>query len=310
MSYIHLTIAEREEVRVMLEEGRSQRYISKQLQRSPSTISRELKRNKISLQPYKAHCAQERYQVVRQACRPVKKIMQSELQSQIIQAIEQYWSPEQAIGRLKLSISVPTIYRALRDGLLPKILIPKLRRQGRKSNGKNELRGKLSATTSIELRPAIVEKRERLGDWEGDTVAGTRGTGHFLTLVDRATSFLVACKMEDRQAETVLAAMTVSLQALPCHTITLDNGKEFARFTEIEEALKTKTYFAHPHSPWERPINEHTNGLLRQFFPKNSSFQDVSDADVLQAVWFLNHRPRKRLDWKTPFELFSDGCCA
>jgi|GEM_PF-816069 len=161
MSYIHLTIAEREEVRVMLESGQSQRYISKQLQRSPSTISRELKRNNILLQPYKAHCAQERYQVVRKVCRPVKKIMQSELKSKIVQAIEQYWSPEQAIGRLNLPISVPTIYRTLRDGLLPKILIPKLCRQGRKSNGKNERRGKLSATTSIELRPAIVEKRER-----------------------------------------------------------------------------------------------------------------------------------------------------
>jgi IS30 family transposase len=92
--------------------------------------------------------------------------------------------------------------------------------------------------------------------------------------------------MEDRQSETVLTAMTVSLQKLPCHTITLDNGKEFARFIEIEEALKTKTYFAHPHSPWERPINEHTNGLLRQFFPKNSSFQDVSDAAFFKQSGF------------------------
>jgi len=137
---------------------------------------------------------------VRQACRPVRKIIQPELQSKIVQGIEQYWSPEQVIGRLKLPISVPTIYRALRDGLLPKILIPKLRRQGRITYGKSERCGKLSATTSIELRPAIVARRERIGDWEGDTVAGTRGSGHFLTLVDRATSFLVARTAKLRQS--------------------------------------------------------------------------------------------------------------
>ena len=111
--------------------------------------------------------------------------MQPELQSKIIQGIEQYCVPEQVIDRLNLSISIATIYRALRDGLLPKILIPKLRRQGRRTYANNERRGKLSATTSIERRLEIVAKRERLGDWEGDTVAGTRGSGHFLTLVDR-----------------------------------------------------------------------------------------------------------------------------
>jgi IS30 family transposase len=144
------------------------------------------------------------------------------------------------IGPLSLPISISTVYRALQDGLLPKILIPKLRRQGRKSHGKDERRGKFRATTSIEVRPEIVAKRERIGDWEGDTVCGTRGSGHLLTLVDRTTSFLVACKMKDRQADTVPTAMTDVLSKLPCHTITLDNGKEFARFAEIEEELKTR----------------------------------------------------------------------
>jgi transposase, IS30 family len=168
MSYFHLTIVEREEVRVMLEEGRSQRYIARQLNRAPSTINRELKRNNVSEQAYKAHSAQARYQTVREACRPTRKALNPRFQEMLIQRLDQYWSPEQIIGRLNLPISISTGYRALQDGLLPKMLIPKLR-QGRKSHGKDESRGKFTATTSIEVRPEIVAKRERIGDWEGDT---------------------------------------------------------------------------------------------------------------------------------------------
>lgn len=309
MSYLHLTIAEREEVRVMLEQGKSQRFIACKLERSPSTISRELQRNQSTNHPYRAHLAQERYEHARKLCRPTKKVLEPSILIKIINGLEQYWSPEQIIGKNQLKISIPTIYRALKEGLLPQVLISKLRRQGRKSHGSNERRGKFSDSTSIEERPEIVTKRERIGDWEGDTMCGAHGGGNLLTLVDRATSYLVASKMENRLASTLLDTITKVLSGNPRHTITLDNGKEFAYFKDLEKNLQTKTYFAHPRSPWERPINEHTNGLLRQFFPKHTSLKDVTEEDVHWAVNLLNNRPRKRLNWKTPIELFAATCC-
>lgn len=309
MSYHHLTIAEREDVRVLLEQGMSQRFIARHLGRNPATICREINRNQVSSTPYRAHEAQDRYLRVRQDCKSAKKVLRPELYPHIVIGLELYWAPEQIIGRLQLPISTSTIYRALWNGLLPQTVVQKLRRGGHRSKGSAETRGKMSGCISIEERPAIAAQRQRPGDWEGDTVCGTHGTGHILTLVDRATSFLVASKMKNRMAETVLRTMSSNLAGLCCHTITLDNGKEFAKFKDIQSNLDTKVYFAHPHSPWERPINEHTNGLLRQFFPKNTSFADVTEEQVEIAVDLLNNRPRKRLHWKTPAEVFANACC-
>ena len=148
-----------------------------------------------------------------------------------------------------------------------------------------------------------VEKRKRVGDWEGDTIVGAEKTERILTHVDRMSGLLVASRTQ-ADSDSVRHATARSMRTLPCNTITYDNGSEFAAFECIEKETKAKVYFARPGHPEERPINENTNGLLRQFFPKGSSFATVTQRDVDEAAAMINNRPRKRLGYRTPLEVF------
>jgi Transposase and inactivated derivatives, IS30 family len=154
----------------------------------------------------------------------------------------------------------------------------------------------------------MVEQKQRIGDWEGDTVvSGKDGTGALVTLVDRASKYTLMQKVERKTAEATKEAIIALLKAhkRKAHTLTLDNGTEFAKHTEIGHALKAKTYFATPYRSWERGLNEHTNGLIRQFFPKKTNFNEVTDREVNAVQKLLNNRPRKVLGYQTPTEIFS-----
>ncbi|WP_299080738.1 IS30 family transposase, partial [uncultured Fretibacterium sp.] len=203
-------------------------------------------------------------------------------------------------------VSVNTIYRAVKSGRLSFEARKYLRRRGKtyKRKTRQDGRGHIKDTVSIELRPKEVEQRLDIGNWEIDTVLGKPGTGGLVTVVDRKTRLLLAAKIEDKTATTVQAALIRLLKGVECRSLTTDNGKEFARHKEVSAALGVPVYFAHPHSPWERGTNENTNGLIREYLPKGIDFRVVQSDDVLRIVERLNNRPRKCLGFRTPKEAF------
>jgi IS30 family transposase len=186
-----------------------------------------------------------------------------------------------------------------------------LRHHGKKYNkraGKNAGRGLIPNRVDIEERPAIVEKKERTGDWEGDTIIGKDHVGAIVSLVDRATKMAKLVLVENKTAEVVTEAIETALSPVQdvVHTITLDNGKEFAMHEKVAASLNAKVYFAKPYRSWERPLNEHTNGLVRQYFPKKTRFDTLTEDEVKRVEDLLNNRPRKVLGYRTPLEVFNE----
>lgn len=226
------------------------------------------------------------------------------------------WSPEQISGWLlndrEELISHESIYLHIwADKQAGGDLYTHLRRQGKKydkrRNGKST-RGQIKNRVSIDDRPKVVEDKSRIGDWEIDTVIGKGHSGALVTIVERVTKLTVSSRVNSKSAADVTRATIALLKPYEdvVHTITADNGKEFAYHEEISKALSVDVYFAHPYSSWERGLNENTNGLLRQYFPKNTDFKKVEQIEVRRAVRRLNSRPRKDLDFKTPAQLMED----
>ena len=311
-SYTHFTTDEREKLLFFCAQGMGIRKMAQALNRSPSSVSRELRRNRNNDGSYSSSQADRKYHERRQKCVRKRLLDDPQLNSHVTEKLKELWSPEQISGRLKvekssMSISFPTIYRAIHQGLI-KISKKCLRRQGRKpSPHKSETRGRLHGQKTIHERPKGAENRSRFGHWEGDTVLGARGKGVACTFVDRKSSYLVAKRMPDRKAATMNQFWCKAFDKFPAalrRTFTVDNGNEFFSYAEVEQKLKTKVYFADPYSPWQRGANENTNGLLRQYFPKKCDFNSVSDEDFQKAVDSLNNRPRKRLGFRTPAECF------
>lgn len=206
----------------------------------------------------------------------------------------------------QLSLSVPTVYRGIRRGLLG-AMRPLLRRKGKVFVPKGtETRGKLKDCVSIEQRPQEVRSRTTPGRWEGDTVLGANGAGCVVTLVERVSRYLVAALLRSRASNPLTEAVLRILDGAPCSSITVDNGKEFARHARMSSVLGAPVYFAHPHSPWERGSNENTNGLLREYLPKGKDFRSVSREELDHYVSLLNNRPRKCRGWRTPAEVYRE----
>lgn len=324
--YKHLSIKERESLYLGKNQGKSIRAIAKELGRSPSTVSRELSRNKSGHRPYSPSTAQRRYEKRRKHCGRKPLLSQAAYQDLIRDLLGQrQWSPEQIDNRLALEnnplqVSSATIYRALHNGLLDGgTLWHKrkcdrcsfhLRRKGkpRKKNGIQRQQGSLHIVYTIAQRPASANERRELGHWESDTVVGKRGGARLLTQVDRRSRYLLAAKVPDGTAETVSKAMIEAFRSLPrekVRSITPDRGREFAGHAQVSSALhQVPFYFADPYSPWQRGTNENTNGLLRQYFPKRASLDAVSDDELSRVVDKLNLRPRKCLAWLSPYEVF------
>ena len=312
MTYKHLTREERYQIHILKRQGVSLGCIAAELARSSSTISRELQRNS-GAKGYKPAQAHDRA-LARQSERRNAPHFSGTQWVDVEALLRLSLSPEQVSGRLRLEktmrISTESIYqRAYRDKARGGDLVSYLRcqkvRRKRYASGQ-ERRGVLANRSCIEQRPAVVDQRSRIGDWEGDTVIGKNHKGILVTLVERKSRYTLACQLDSRHSAGVTEAVIALLRPHKgqCHTLTFDNGKEFAEHVFIAECLNAKVYFAHPYCSWERGLNENHNGLLRQYFPKKTNFLKVSQHEVDDAVYLLNHRPRKCLGYRTPHEVF------
>ncbi|MCA0325463.1 MAG: IS30 family transposase [Proteobacteria bacterium] len=306
MSYTHLSRDERYQIQSWLELGLSVADIAQRLGRHRSTIAREIERNR-SADAYRAGAAQAQARE-RQSCRRNALRLLAPDWALVMAYLQLDLSPQQVSKRLaleqRLRVSHSCIYRYLqRPGVAPPVLRCARRRRPRPSSGA----GLLPQRVGIEQRPAIVQQRSRRGDWEGDTIAsGHHGLAGLVTLTERYSRYTLAAAVPRRQAEPVAQAVIELLRPHQGkrHTLTLDNGKEFAQHGFVRHCLGTRVYFADPHSPWQRGLNENHNGLLRYYFPKGSDLGQFSQQQVLDAVYRLNHRPRRCLGWRTPHEVF------
>ena len=297
----------------------SQNKIAKQLKVSQSTISREFSRNtgKRGYRFKQAQTSTDTRRLV--ACKAIK--MTTALIALIESKLIIKWSPEQVSGWLRedqsIDISYETIYQHIgSDKKSGGHLFQHLRRKGKayqsRSKDKQAGRGFIKNRISIDERPHVVDDKSRMGDWEIDLVIGKGHSGALVTIVERKTSFTVSTRVDDKSAKTVTAA-TIALLAPfkgAVLTITADNGKEFAYHEKMTESLKCDVYFADPYCSWQRGLNENTNGLLRQYWPKSTDFKKVSQSAVQDVIVNLNDRPRKKLNYKTPAKLMAEHMVA
>jgi len=320
MSYNHLTMEERNVIYRMRFLGHSDAEIARCLGRHRSTIGRERKRNAMGDGRYEPGPAQTWANSRRRAHLRQSKTGQRHLMAYVAERLADHWSPEQIAGRLSvrppadlegLSISHTTIYRWIwSDPERTQRFRPFLRiahKPRRKLYGKPSRQGQILGKRSIAERPAEANERTELGHWEGDTMVGKGRRGFLVTCADRASRYLLARKVAACAAEPVAERLQQTIRRLPPEkrqSLTLDNGREFARPIALEKKLDVPIYFAHPYHAWERGTNENTNGLLRQYLPKGTDLTQVTDAQLRSYVRQINHRPRKCLDFQTACEVF------
>jgi transposase, IS30 family len=314
--YSQLTREQRYILYALKQEGFSFRRIAKHLKVHYSTVSRELRRNK-SKRGYRPHLT-NRFAMRRRAiCRkPIK--LTGEVPHLLSSYLKKRWSPEQISGRLKfdgvLEISHETIYKYIRHdrdngGKLYKYL--RRKKKYRKHGGIK--RHKIVGRVSIDDRPEIVDKKCRIGDWEADTIVSGLNKGPALvTLVERYSKFLYVGKVKNRKAYPTARKMVDLLckEKDKVLTITADNGGEFSCHKIVSDLLDADFYFAHPYKSWERGLNENTNGLIRQYFPKKTDFEKVNYDRILRVACNINDRPRKTLGYRTPREVFFESSVA
>ena len=304
---------ERVRIEELLGEGYWQSEIARELRRDPGSISRELRRNEIGGQ-YSAQMAQALARRRRSERPLVRKMDRREIREPVVNGLSQQWSPDEICGRQQEQfakqpqrhVSASTIYRWIeQSGPLKSHWKKQLRQRGRarwmprkppKRPGK-----------PLRDRPRIIERRGRLGDFEGDLVLGAPGTGGVLTLVCRKSRFVRFKKVRNKTAHHVHRQFQTALSSVPSnqrHSTTFDNGSEFARGHLVEKTHGTRIYFAEPGCPHQRGTNENTNGLLRQYFPKGTDFQTVTWAELQRVEALMNNRPRRCLGYRTPAEVF------
>lgn len=312
MNYSQLTEHERYQIYGLKKAGHSQNEIAGLLGRSPSTISRELRRNK-GLRGYRPQQAQRLSDARRKGANKARKLT-DDIKTSIEVLIRQELSPQQVVGYLarhqSLSLHHETVYQLIyADKASGGDLYTYLRvasKPYRKRYGSYDRRGKIKNRVSIDDRPAIVDRGHRIGDWEGDTVIGKGRKSALLTMVERKTLYTVIVRIAGKRADLLAEEAIQGMQHLKdrVKTITLDNGLEFAKHEAIAEGLGADIYFAHPYASWERGINENTNGLIRQYFPKGTDFNEVTDTQIEHVMSRLNNRPRATRGNRSPNELF------
>ena len=314
MQYHQITSEERYAIAALRRQGYSARAIARDLGRAPSSIGREVARNRRADGGYRAFTACERTHARRRRSRRNSHFGEQEW-SLVEELIALDWSPEQVAGWLRrhelLAISYETIYvHVWRDKRAGGKLWRHMRQAGkkrRKRYGAHDSRGRLAGKRHISERPAEVEARTVVGHWEIDTVKGDDQARHsVVTLVERATGYLEVGKLARHNAAEAARCTTQLIGRHPGRvaTVTADNGSEFHSYAEVEAASGTLFYFATPHHSWERGTNENTNGLLRQYLPKRQSMAYVTQADCDAIAHKLNSRPRKRLGYRTPEECY------
>jgi IS30 family transposase len=312
--YTHLNLKQRVCIAKLLRQNKSYRYIAKEVGCHVSTIQREYERNKDSDGIYRARHAHKKAKKRHQGKQDIHKKIENNnaLYTYVTTALSHYWSAEQVSGFLKTrgdlpNVSHTTIY-AFIERERPDLKKYKRHRKHRRKH--KNLKAKYAKKRMIEERPQTVAQRVRIGDWEGDTIVGKERTKRILTLVDRKSGLLLA-QCTEADSYSVWQGMKCLFAQVPAHTVTFDNGTEFSAFEKIEEDTGAKVYFAHPGKPQQRGCNENANGLLRQFFPKGSSFATISQRQLDEVVALINNRPRKRLGFRTPLEVFLEEmeCC-
>jgi IS30 family transposase len=312
MNYNQLTKSERYQIYALNKAGHSQLEIARLLGRSPSTISRELRRNK-GLRGYRPAQAQQLSDSRRKEARKARKLTDDVITSVKV-LIRQELSPQQVVGYLAIhkgiSLHHETVYQLIyahkaKGGDLYRYLRV-ASKPYRKRYGSYDRRGKIKDRVSIEERPSVVDRGNRIGDWEGDTIIGKGCRSALLTMVERKALYTVIIRLTGKRADLLAEATIEGMKHLKARvkTITLDNGLEFAKHAVLAEGLEADIYFAHPYASWERGINENTNGLIRQYFPKGTDFNEVSDEEIEHVMRRLNSRPRATRGYRSPNELF------
>ena len=325
MSYSQLSSEERYVITYLALSDLSLREIGRRLNRHHTTISREIKRNRPTYADdavYYYDAAQEYADQRKRIAHHCVRQANPQLVCYVKRKLMQDWSPEEIVGRLmvdypnntKMRISHETIYQWIcNDAINGGDLYTHLRRlhkKRRKQRHYGSCRGLIPGRVSINKRPETVDSRQRFGDWEGDTVEGAKGTGGIASHVERKSRYLIAANLSDKTANTMTIASAKAFQRIPKimrKTLTVDNGKEFSLFKELENKTSLCIYFADPYSAWQRGLNENTNGLLRQYFPKGTNFRNIENKALALVVKKLNHRPRKCLNYQTPHEVFYEA---
>ena len=310
MNYTQLTYEQRYQICALVKASQNQSQIARLVGCHKSTISRELRRNRGRKKYYAKLATKLAAERQRNSHRP-------RIAAQTWRTVERYlrqkWSPEQIQGKLKKqqqpTISHERIYQYVyADKRSGGTLHSHLRSQKaqRKRARWYMRRGQIPNRTSIEQRPQIVAAKRRLGDWEGDTIIGARHQGAILSMTERKSKLIRLRKLCGKTARELRQESIKLLLPLKArvHTITLDNGKEFCEHQAIASALQARIYFAHPYASWERGLNENSNGLIRQYFPKKYDFTRITNTELRRVERQLNNRPRKSLGYRTPNEVF------
>ncbi|XYX41206.1 IS30 family transposase [Candidatus Erwinia dacicola] len=308
MKYQQLTEGLRYQIALLCEDKVSQAEIGRRLGVCKSTVSRELHRNR-SVDGYQPAVAQKLSTSRRKAAG--KRRMHEDTVFFVEAALNWLWSPEQisAVGDIiGRPVSHEWIYQHVSGDKVQGGKLYKLLRQGKRRyrKGYGKKRSPIPDAVSIEQRPAVVDERSRIGDWEADLVLGKQGTGAIVTLVGCKSRIYLTKKVFSKDSAEVVAAIISMLSGYKdvCHTITFDNGREFTRHKEVADALEAETYFAHPYASWQRGLKENTNGLLRQFIPKGTDLTAVTDDELRKYQGALNSRPRKCLGFRQPSVVF------
>ncbi len=308
MTYAQLTYEQRYQIKALLDIDTPRHKIAETVGVHKSTVTREINRNS-GKRGYRPNQAHEKALARKQE--KSKPRISEKVWALVEKTLREDWSPEQVSGKLKssgISVSHERIYQHIyadkRDGgtLWRHLRHPK---KYRKRAGGRDRRGQIRNRRSIDERPAIVDERSRIGDWEADLIVGKDRQGVALTLTERKSRFTLLRTFDSKHAAPITEGIIELLKwDARLKTITFDNGKEFAGHEEVAAALNADCYFAHPYASWERGSNENTNGLIRQYLPKNRSLKNISMEEEAMIMDKLNSRPRKCLDFKTPYEVF------
>ncbi len=318
--YRHLSLRERDRITELRFHSMSLREIAKELGRSPSTLSRELRRNATpSYKVYLSHRAHERAVTRKKEAGVRLRLKDERIVSYVRTRLVEGWSPELIAGRISqemrgVVISYEAIYQYIyhpktegREELIG-CLVRGHRKRKKKGIGRKDRKTKIPNRIPIEERPLSADNRSWFGHWEGDSLVSRKSLAALNSLVERKSRLLLLTRLERKTAEQTSDAVIQRLQGLPDgarRTLTLDNGTENSRHEDITKAIGTRCYFARPYASWQRGSNEQVNGLVRRYFPKGTDFSKITDEQVARVELIINNRPRKCLGYKTPLEIAS-----
>jgi IS30 family transposase len=326
MPYKHFTPDQRNELSALLRAKVKKKDIARQLKKDRTSVWRELNRNSSGEDKNKYYARKAKRQTRERRIKANARFRKIEndkmLRRYIVKKLKKYWSPDQIAGKWnrrhkRKRIGKDTIYKFVyekRKDLVKYLRCQKGRYRRRYGTRLREKQREALKKRRIDVRPEIVELKQRIGDWEGDTIIGKDKKPAILTYVERKSGLILADKLERATADLTRQKTIERFKRMPKdkrHTITYDNASTFSEHDTIEKQIGLEVYFANPYHSWERGCNENANGLLRQFFPKKTVFATITQKDIQKAVRLLNNRPRKRLSYSTPYEVFNqkEKCC-